>query len=161
MPQIKFKPVPLEHEPKKQNRFSLIFPTEIGIESYLVQTVSRPSATINMKSYKAKWDNMRISFVDPIGPSTSSKIYNWMKLQEKSRITRLQEKIFSFFCKNIKNKKIKLILQALDPTGIEIERFVLNDCEIVEVNFGNNDYTSEELLMPWIIIKIKSAELVY
>ena len=153
MPQINFKPVPLEHEPKKQNRFSLIFPTEIGIESYFVQTVSRPSATINIKNGKAKWHDMHISFVDPIGLSTSSKIYNWMKLQEKSFIKELG----GFF---IKNNGVDLILQSLDSTGTEIEKFVLYDCKIVEVNFGSNDYGSEELQMPWIKIKIKYAELV-
>jgi hypothetical protein len=38
-----FRPVPIEQEPKRKNRFVLEFPTELGIESFLVQTSGKPS----------------------------------------------------------------------------------------------------------------------
>ena len=42
-----FRSVPVENEPKLKNNFELLFPTELGIESFLVQTVQKPSIQIN------------------------------------------------------------------------------------------------------------------
>ncbi len=46
MPILMFRPVPIDQEPKLKNRFVLEFPTELGIESYLVQTSKKPSMKI-------------------------------------------------------------------------------------------------------------------
>ena len=84
-----FRPVPVDQEPKLKNRFVLEFPSEIGIESYLVQTVKRPSMKIdkitiqymNTQSYVAGryyFDEMTISFIEVLGPSTSQKIMEWI-----------------------------------------------------------------------------------
>ena len=81
MPILMFRPVPIDQEPKLKNRFVLEFPTELGIESYLVQTSKKPSMKIekitipymNTQSYvagKYYFEEMEITFIDVIGPST-------------------------------------------------------------------------------------------
>ena len=77
-----FRPVPVEQEPKRNNRFVLEFPTELGIESFLVQTSGKPTIEINeteipyMNTFtyvagKYKWAPIDIEFIDVIGPSTT------------------------------------------------------------------------------------------
>jgi hypothetical protein len=38
---------PILYEPKRNNRFTIDFPTELGIETWKVQTSGRPNISIN------------------------------------------------------------------------------------------------------------------
>ena len=73
-----FRPVPVDQEPKRKNRFTLEFPTELGIESYNVQTSGKPTITINSTEIpymntstwvagRFKWEPIDIEFIDVIG----------------------------------------------------------------------------------------------
>jgi len=42
-----FRPAPIEQEPKRKNRFALEFPTELGIDQFIVQTSGKPKLNIN------------------------------------------------------------------------------------------------------------------
>ena len=44
--------MPIPYEPKKQNRFILRFPTDLGINEWFVQTASRPKITITANTIK-------------------------------------------------------------------------------------------------------------
>lgn len=51
--------------------------------------------------------------------------------------------------------KKTITLESLDPTGIAIEKWTLEDCQIISIDFGDNDYSSDDLteisleLQPW------------
>ena len=72
-----FRPVPIEQEPKRKNRFVLEFPTELGIESFLVQTSGKPTLEINPTEIpymntstwvagRSKWGTIEVKFIDVI-----------------------------------------------------------------------------------------------
>ena len=142
-----FRPVPIEQEPKRKNRFVLEFPTELGIESYLVQTTGKPTLEINPTEIpfmntssfvagRSKWGTIEVKFIDVIGPSTTQKVMEWVRLHFESATGRMGYAI---------GYKKNLVLKALDPTGVEVEKWTLIGSMITNVAFGDNDYSSDDL----------------
>ena len=95
-----FRPVPVEQEPKRKNRFVLEFPSELGIESFNVQTSGKPTIEIgsteiqymNTSTFVAgryKWAAIDIEFIDVIGPSTTQKVMEWVRLHAESATGRM------------------------------------------------------------------------
>lgn len=147
--------VPVDFEPKRENRFFAEFANELGIEVWKVRSFKRPVMNINSieipfvneTNYVAgryKWEQMDITFIDPIGPSTSNQLMEWVRLHAESLTGRMG--YAAGYKKNI-------LLKALDPTGVEIEKWTLEQCQIVNVDFGNNDYSSDELQMITVTIQ--------
>lgn len=150
-----FRPVPIDQEPKLKNRFVLEFPSELGIESYLVQTAKKPSMKIekitipymNSQSYvagKYYFDEMEISFIDVIGPSTSQKIMEWVRLHAEPATGKMGYAV---------GYKKNLVLKALDPVGVEVEKWTLVGCQIVSASFDEYSYEANELLKCSITIQ--------
>lgn len=142
-----FRPVPVEQEPKRKNRFVLEFPTELGIESYLVQTSGKPSIEINSTEIpymntstwvagRYKWNTIEISFIDVIGPSTTQKVMEWIRLHAESATGRMGYAI---------GYKKNLVLKALDPTGVEVEKWTLVGCTITTGSFDDYDYSADDV----------------
>lgn len=145
---VMFRPVPIEQEPKKMNRFVLEFPSELGIDSFIVQTSGKPKIEIgsvpieymNTKSFVAGkyfWNSIDIEFLDVIGPSTTQKIIEWVRLHAESATGRMGYAI---------GYKKNLVLKAVDPVGVEIEKWTLVGCFITSADFGSFDYASEDLM---------------
>jgi hypothetical protein len=149
--------IPFEYEPKRINRFFAEFADELGIEVWKVQKFKRPSMKINSvpiqfmneQNYVAgryTWDSLSLDFLDPIGPSTSQQLMEWVRLHAESLTGRMG--YAAGYKKNI-------LLKALDPTCIEVEKWFLEQCQIVSIDFGDNDYSSDELqkitleIQPW------------
>lgn len=149
--------IPFEYEPKRVNRFFAEFADELGIEVWKVQKFKRPSMKINTvpidfmneRNYvsgRYTWDEMSITFLDPIGPSTSQQLMEWVRLHAESLTGRMGYKAGS--AKNI-------LLKALDPTGIEVEKWFLEQCIITSIDFGENSYEDDALtnivlgIQPW------------
>lgn len=144
---LMFRPVPVEQEPKRQNRFVLEFPTELGIESYLVQTAGRPNMSINSVEIpymntsfyvagRYTFDTITISFIDPIGPSTMQRVMEWVRLHADPATGRMGYAI---------GYKKNLIIKMLDPTGVEVEKWTLIGCQCTNVSGGSLDYSSDSL----------------
>ena len=147
--------VPFEYEPKRQNRFFAEFPDDIGVEVWKVRTFKRPSMNINVievpyinqKNYVSgiyNWESMDITFIDPIGPSTSNQLMEWVRLHAESLTGRMG--YAAGYKKNI-------LLKSLDPTGVEVEKWFLEQCLISSIDFGDNDQTQDELQMITITIQ--------
>ena len=77
--------MPIPYEPKRKNRFILRFPSSLGINEWYVFSTSRPTAKIksveipflNTSTYVAgrfDWDEIKVQFKDPIGPSASQAL---------------------------------------------------------------------------------------
>lgn len=140
--------IPFEYEPKRNNRFYAEFPDELGIETWKVQKFKRPSIKINSVQVpfmnemqyvagRTTFDTVSITLIDTIGPSTSQQVMEWIGLHFESLSGRMGYK--AGYAKNI-------ILKSLDPAGVEIDKFLLEQCQIVSVDFGDNDYGNDELL---------------
>jgi hypothetical protein len=149
--------IPFEYEPKRVNRFFAEFADELGIEVWKVQKFKRPSMKINSvpimfmneQNYVAGryvWEEMAVTFLDPIGPSTSQQLMEWVRLHAESLTGRMG--YAAGYKKNI-------LLKALDPTGIEVEKWFLEQCQIVSIDFGENSYDDDALtkitleIQPW------------
>ncbi len=139
--------IPMEFEPKRVNRFFAEFPDELGIEVWQVQEFKRPSLNINSvpiqylnhENYVAgryNWDTMSIRFLDPIGPSTSQQLMEWVRLHAESLTGRMGYAA---------GYKKDLRLKALDPTGIEVEKWSIEQAQIVSIDFGDNNYEDDAL----------------
>jgi hypothetical protein len=147
--------IPFDYEPKRENRFFAEFADELGIEVWKVQTFKRPSMNINSveipfineKNYVAgqySWETIDITFIDTIGPSTSQQLMEWVRLHAESLTGRMG--YAAGYKKNI-------ILKALDPTGVEVEKWFLEQCMITSISFGDNSMDSDALAMVSLTIQ--------
>lgn len=139
--------IPMQYEPKRVNRFFAQFDDSLGIEVWKVQKFKRPSLKINSVPIKFvnetnyvsgsyAWDEMQITLLDPIGPSTSQQVMEWVRLHVESLTGRAGYKSGS---------AKTLILKSLDPTGVEVEKWTLEQCIITAVDFGENSYDDDAL----------------
>ena len=156
-----FRPVPIDQEPKKNNRFTLEFPTELGIESFLVKTSGKPKLEIeevemqymNTSTFvagRSVWQPITITFIDVIGPSTTQKIMEWVNLHFEPATGRMGYAI---------GYKKNLVLKALDPTGVEIEKWTLVGSMITSSEFGEYDYSNGEVAEVSITIRMDKCLL--
>lgn len=149
--------IPITYEPKRENRFFVEFADELGIELWKVQTIKRPNLVINSveipylneSNYvagRSRWESMDITFIDTIGPSTSQQLMEWARLHFESLTGRMGYAA---------GYKKDILVKALDPTGIEVEKWLIEQAMITNLDFGNNDHSSDELqtitatIQPW------------
>ena len=139
--------MPINYEPKKQNRFIFSFPSNMGIQSWFVVSSKRPNITIdpveipflNTSTWVAgrfKWAAIDVTFRDPIGPSASQAIMEWVRLHAESVTGRMG--YAAGYKKNV-------TLEMLDPTGVVIERWKLVNTMMTSADFGTLDYNSGDL----------------
>ncbi len=138
---------PVDYELIKNNRFELIFPTDLGFESWMVQSCDRPKFTVNSveipymntKYYTTgqfSWGEMKIEMINTFGPSTTQKSMEWLRLNSESLSGRQ-----GYAKGHMKN----LVLHALDPTGAPVEEWVLVNCMITAIDFGTFDYSDDKV----------------
>ncbi|MFA5207212.1 MAG: hypothetical protein WC428_00780 [Candidatus Paceibacterota bacterium] len=149
--------IPFQYEPKRINRFFAEFADELGIEVWKIQKFKRPSMKINSvqiqfmneQNYVAgryNWEEMQLTFLDPIGPSTSQQLMEWVRLHAESLTGRMG--YAAGYKKNI-------LLKAVDPTGVEVEKWTLEQCMVTAIDFGENSYEEDGLttiqltIQPW------------
>ena len=139
--------MPVPYEPKRVNRFILRFPSSLGINEWYVSSAARPSAKINSvaipfintSTYVAgrfEWNEMRVTFRDPIGPSASQALMEWFRLHAESVTGRMG--YAAGYKKDIE-------LEMLDPTGVVIEKWILQGTMLTNVDFGSLDYSTSDI----------------
>lgn len=140
--------MPVPYEPKKKNRFIFRFPTPLGIQEWFVASGARPSVTIeeveiqflNTSTYVAgrfNWETIDITFRDPIGPSATQALMEWVRLHAESVTGRMG--YAAGYKKDIE-------LELLDPTGVVIEKWILQGTFLTNVNFNDLDYSSSDIV---------------
>jgi hypothetical protein len=155
--------VPNSYEPKLTNRFMVTFPNELDMGAWLVQEIKRPGLDIdlveipyiNTKSYvagKYSWGEGTIQFLDLIGPSTSMKLMEWVRLSTESLTGRMG--YASGYQKD-------LFLSTLDPTGIEVEKFGIFQTTIKKIEWPTSSYGESNLILPEITYQAYFCELLY
>jgi len=139
--------MPVPFEPKRQNRFILRFPSSLGINEWYVTSAKRPSATIkdveipflNTSTYVAGrfvWEPIDVTFKDPIGPSASQALMEWFRLHAESVTGRMG--YAAGYKKDVE-------LEMLDPTGVVVEKWILQGTFLTKLNFGDLDYSRDDL----------------
>jgi hypothetical protein len=139
--------LPIPFEPKKKNRFVVRFPSTMGINEWYVSTAARPKATIgaveipflNTSTFVAgrfKWDAISITFRDPIGPSASQALMEWFREHAESVTGRMGYAV---------SYKKDIELDMLDPSGVVVERWIIQGAMITDMNFQDLSYAEEGL----------------
>ena len=138
---------PLEYEPLRKNRFLFRFPTDLGIQEWWVSTASRPTITQNATEIpflntstwvigRYTWSTINIQLRDPIGPSASQAVMEWVRLASES-VTGRQGYAVSY--------KRDCIIEMLDPTGTAVSQWLLKNCMPTVTNFGDLSYSDDAL----------------
>ena len=138
---------PIEYEPLRKNRFLLRFPSDLGIQEWWVSNAARP--TITMKETEIPflntstwvvgryiWETISVTLRDPIGPSASQAVMEWVRLASES-VTGRQGYAVAY--------KRDLVLEMLDPTGAVVQKWILKGCFLTNVDFGDLSYGQDEL----------------
>ena len=137
--------MPIPYEPKRQNRFILRFPSTLGINEWFVESTARPKLTIgateiqflNTSTWVAgrfNWGEISVKFRDPIGPSASQALMEWVRLCAESVTGRMG--YAAGYKKNID-------LELLDPTGVVVEKWILEGAWLSSVDFGSLGYSTD------------------
>ena len=155
--------MPIPYEPKRNNRFILRFPSTLGINEWFVETAARPHITINSveipflntSTYVAgrfNWGEINVTFRDPIGPSASQALMEWVRLCAESVTGRMG--YAAGYKKNID-------LEMLDPTGVVVEKWILEGCMITKSAWDNVSYSDDKLAGLDVTMQMDRCILVY
>jgi len=155
--------MPIPYEPKRQNRFILRFPSSLGINEWFVETAQRPHITINpveipflnTSTYVAGrfiWQTLNVTFRDPIGPSASQALMEWVRLHAESVTGRMGYAA---------GYKKDIDLEMLDPTGVVVEKWILYGTFLTDVNFNTLAYNADALATIAATLRMDRCVLVY
>ena len=139
--------MPVPYEPKKQNRFIFRFPSPLGIQEWFVKSGSRPKIAqeeteiqfLNTSTWvigRFTCETIDVTFRDPIGPSAAQALMEWVRLHSES-VTGRQGYAAGY--------KKDVELELLDPTGVVIEKWILQGTMLTNVDFGSLDYGTSDL----------------
>ena len=139
--------MPVPYEPKRNNRFILRFPSDLGINEWFVESASRPHISINSteiqflntSTYVAgrfTWGEINVTFRDPIGPSASQALMEWVRLCAESVTGRMGYAV---------GYKRNVDLEMLDPTGVVVEKWILEGTWLKDVNFNSLGYGDDKV----------------
>jgi hypothetical protein len=132
-------------EPKMKNRF--IFDCGNGIPAYLIRTATRPTIQfevvtldhINVKRKlkgKGEWQDITMTLYDPIVPSGAQAVMEWVRLSHESLTGRAGYA-------DMYKKDIQCYM--LGPVGDKIEQWTLIGAFINQANFGDLDWSSNDV----------------
>ena len=155
--------IPTHFEPLRENRFILRFPSSLGINEWYVTSSKRPSPKINKVPVhflntnvnvagKFEWEDITIKFKDPIGPSASQALMEWFRLHAESVSGRMGYAV---------SYKKNVDLEMLDPTGVAVQKWVMEGCFLTGLDFGELNYESDNLASITATMCMDRAILVY
>jgi len=156
--------MPVPYEPKRVNRFILRFPSSLGINEWYVSATSRPKAKItsvaipfiNTSTFvvgRFKWNAIGCTLRDPIGPSAAQAIMEWVRLHSES-VTGRQGYAAGY--------KKDIELEMLDPTGVTVEKWILQSTMLAgDTSFGSLGYSDDALADITISLQPDRCILVY
>jgi len=130
-------------EPKTKNRFIMYIE---GIPAFTIKAMNRPQIQfdevvlehINVKRYvkgKGAWQPLEITLYDPIVPSASQAVMEWVRQHHESVTGR--QGYSDFYKKDI-------TFNLLGPVGDIVEEWTLKGAFIQAANFGDMDYASSD-----------------
>ncbi len=130
-------------EPKTKNRFIMYIE---GIPAFTINAMNRPQIQfdevvlehINVKRYvkgKGAWQPLEITLYDPIVPSASQAVMEWVRQHHESVTGR--QGYSDFYKKDI-------TFNLLGPVGDIVEEWTLKGAFIQSANFGDLDYGTSD-----------------
>lgn len=148
------------YEPKRKFRWILMMG---GIDAWTLKTASRPSLTfdevtvdyINTKRYlsgKQTWNTIAVTLHDPIAPSASQKVMDWIRINYEPLTGRSGYSVYY---------KKDIVLKLLDPQGTVVEYWDIIGAWPQEAKFGDLDYSSSDNVEISFTLRYDNATLQY
>ena len=155
--------MPLNYEPLRKNRWLLRFPSDLGIQEWWLQSAARPKITqqekeipfLNTKTYvigQYTWETINVVLRDPIGPSASQAVMEWIRLHSES-VTGRQGYSAGY--------KRDVELEMLDPTGVVVQKWILKNTMCTSADFGELQYDSDDLAQITLTLRFDYAILAF
>jgi hypothetical protein len=155
--------MPLVYEPLRKNRWLLRFPSDLGIQEWTLESASRPKISqksveiefLNTSTYvlgRYTWDSIQVTLRDPIGPSMSQAVMEWVRLESESLSGR--QGYAAGYKRDIE-------LDLLDPTGVVVQKWILKNAWASDVDFGQLAMSDDGLATISLTLVIDYAILVY
>ena len=155
--------MPLVYEPLRKNRWLLRFPSDLGIQEWTLESASRPKISqksveiefLNTSTYvlgRYTWDSIQVTLRDPIGPSMSQAVMEWVRLESESMSGR--QGYAAGYKRDIE-------LDLLDPTGVVVQKWILKNAWASDVDFGQLAMSDDGLATISLTLVIDYAILVY
>ena len=155
--------MPLQYEPLRKNRWLLRFPADLGIQEWWCSSAKRPSIKqeakaipfLNTETYvvgRYTWGEIQVTLNDPIGPSASQAVMEWVRLHSES-VTGRQVYAAGY--------KRDVELEMLDPTGVSVSKWILKNAFCTSADFGDLNYNQDDLATITITLKYDYAILAY
>ena len=82
------------------------------------------------------WQTLNVVFRDPIGPSAAQALMEWVRLHAESVTGRMGYAA---------GYKKDITLEMLDPTGVAVEKWIMQGCFLTKVDFQGVDYAQDGL----------------
>lgn len=155
--------MPLVYEPLRKNRWLLRFPSDLGIQEWTLESASRPKISqksveiefLNTSTYvlgRYTWDSVQVTLRDPIGPSMSQAVMEWVRLESESLSGR--QGYAAGYKRDIE-------LDLLDPSGVVVQKWILKNAWASDVDFGQLAMSDDGLATISLTLVIDYAILVY
>ena len=152
--------LPNKFEPKKKNRW--IFALE-GIDSFLIKTAARPSISIesqpisymNSKRFVAglaTFETLSLTLHDPIAPSGSQQVMEWVRTHFESVSGRAGYADFY---------KRDCHLKLVDPVGTVIELWDIKGAFLTSAGFGDVSYEDGGMMEVALTLQFDNCVLQY
>ena len=152
--------LPNKFEPKKKNRW--IFALE-GIDSFLIKTAARPSISIesqpisymNSKRFVAglaTFETLSLTLHDPIAPSGSQQVMEWVRTHFESVSGRAGYADFY---------KRDCQLKLGDPVGTVIELWDIKGAFLTSAGFGDVSYEDGGMMEVALTLQFDNCVLQY
>jgi hypothetical protein len=155
--------MPLPYEPKRKNRWIFRFPASLGMQEWWLVSGARPSVTqnegeipfLNTSTWiigRFTWDPITLVIKDTIGPSAAQAVMEWVRLHSES-VTGRQGYAAGY--------KKDVEIEMLDPTGVVVEKWVLQGTMATNVGFGDLAMDDDSLADISIDLRFDRAILVF
>lgn len=155
--------MPLQYEPLRKNRWLFRFPSDLGIMEWFCESAKRPSIQqkdveipfLNTSTWvvgRYTWDTIQVTLRDPIGPSASQAVMEWVRLHSES-VTGRQGYAAGY--------KRDVEIEMLDPTGVVVQKWILKNTMCTNVDFGDLNYSQDDLSTITMTLRFDYAILCY
>ena len=155
--------MPLQYEPLRKNRWLFRFPSDLGIMEWFCESAKRPSIQqkdveipfLNTSTWvvgRYTWDTIQVTLRDPIGPSASQAVMEWVRLHSES-VSGRQGYAAGY--------KRDVEIEMLDPTGVVVQKWILKNTMCTNVDFGDLNYSQDDLSTITMTLRFDYAILAY
>tara|TARA_R100000008_G_C3587163_1_gene173411 strand:- start:4049 stop:4630 length:582 start_codon:yes stop_codon:yes gene_type:complete len=167
-------------EPKRAFRFTVSFPAIADI-TFMAKKVSKPSYTLEGTEHRflnhqfnfpniVKWSEIEMSLIDAKDPNVGSELYNLLLNQGYMAPTSAANAAAGITKINAVNSLGQVIIRQLDGGSVSapgspgpgivnaIETWRLHNAFVTEVNWGDLDYDSDDLIEVTLKMKFDWAD---